>query len=73
MQQKQGWKLDGSGFRKIKNPTKQQRQLFMRYHHSQPKTGKKKPNKLTGKLNEKNKKWRSKNVHDKEAHSNKIK
>ena len=28
--------------------------------------------KLMGKLNEK-KKWRSKNAHDKEAHSNKIK
>ena len=41
----------------------------MRYHHSQPKTGEKK--KLMGKLNEK-KKW-SKNAHDKEAHSNKIK
>ena len=36
MQRKQGWKLDGSGFWK-KN--KQQRRLFMRYHHSQPKTG----------------------------------
>ena len=46
MQRKQVWKLDGSGMRykqtnkqtkKKKNPTKQQRQLFMRYHHSQPK------------------------------------
>ena len=42
MQRKQGWKLDGSGFW---NKNKQQKQLFMRYHHSQPKTGlkKKKP------------------------------
>ena len=50
MQRKQGWKLDGSGFWKKKN--KQQRQLFMRYHHSQPKTGEKKKT-LMGKLNEK--------------------
>ena len=44
----------------------------MRYHHSQPKTGKM----ITGKLNEKkknNKKWRSITAHDKEAHSSKIK
>ena len=69
MQQKQGWKLGGSGFQKNKN--KQQRQLFMCYHHSQPKTGKI----IMGKLNEKNnnKKWRSKTAHDKEAHSSKIK
>ena len=37
MQRKLGWKLDGSGLKKKIN--KQQRQLFMRYHHSQPKTG----------------------------------
>ena len=48
MQRKQGWKLDGSGF--WKKNKKQQRQLFMRYHHSQPKTGEKN---LMGKLNEK--------------------
>ena len=43
----------------------------MRYHHSQPKTGKM----ITGKLNEKKKKkkWRSITAHDKEAHSSKIK
>ena len=34
-----------------KKINKQQRQLFMRYHHSQPKTGRKKN--LTGKLREK--------------------
>ena len=44
----------------------------MRYHHSQPKTGKI----IMGKLNEKKtktKKWRSITAHDKEAHSSKIK
>ena len=47
----------------------------MRYHHSQPKTGKI----VMGKLNEptkkkkKKKKWRSKTAHDKEEHSSKIK
>ena len=44
----------------------------MRYHHSQPKTGKI----IMGKLNEKknnNNKWRSITAHDKEAHSSKIK
>ena len=45
----------------------------MRYHHSQPKTGKI----IMGKLNEKkknnNKKWRSITAHDKEAHFSKIK
>ena len=55
MQRKRGWKLDGSGFRKKKTKQKtptpnQQRQLFMRYHHSQPKRGKKKN--LMGKLND---------------------
>ena len=43
----------------------------MRYHHSQPKTGKI----IMGKLNEKKTttKWRSITAHDKEAHSSKIK
>ena len=52
---------------KQKNPTLNSRD---NYYHSQPKTGKKKKN-LMGKLNEKkkiHKRWRSKNVHDKEAH-----
>ena len=54
-----------------KKTKKQQRQLFMRYHHSQPKTGKI----IMGKLNEekKKKKWRSITAHDKEAHSSKTK
>ena len=53
-----------------KKNNKQQRQLFMRYHHSQPKTGKI----IMGKLNEKKQqKWRSITAHDKEAHSSKIK
>ena len=43
----------------------------MRYHHSQPKTGKI----IMGKLDEKknNNKWRSITAHDKEAHLSKIK
>ena len=79
MQWKQGWKLDESGFRKKKKkPPEQQRQLFMRYHHSQPKTGVGgggggEPSGKAEWKKRQQKQWRSKNAHDKEAHSNKIK
>ena len=72
MQRKQVLKLDGSGFRKKKKKKKNSRDDYVCVIITlSPKQEEKK---FMGKLNEKqNKKWRSKNAHDKEAHSNEIK